>query len=205
MNKQKRDTLSNMKLWDQVCTTDPDTTRRVTQRGGFTAIDAQAQLKQATEIFGPYGKDWGIDGLKYSSFKDPEGNIIEMSLMARFYYPGGEFPMATDMRYRPGDDCHKKLLTDLRSKCLSTLGFNSDVFEGKFDDNKYVESLKGQKQDDETYARAATAIRGCEDMARLDVLREHYRKRGLSDGIVEALDGIYDVQKKLIAKEEVNA
>ena len=196
---------ANMKLWNEVCTTDPDITRRVTQRGGFTAIDAQAQLKQATEIFGPYGKDWGIDNLKYSSVKDPEGNIIEVSLMARFYYTDGEFPMATDMRYRPGDDCHKKLLTDLRSKCLSTLGFNSDVFEGKFDDNKYVESLKGQKQDDETYARAATAIRGCEDMARLDVLREHYRQRGLSDGIVEALDGIYDAQKKLIAKEEVNA
>jgi hypothetical protein len=195
----------NMKLWDQVCTTDPDTTRRVTQRGGFTAIDAQAQLKRATEVFGPYGTEWGLYQLVYHTLRDGDGNTIEMNLTALFKYPGGEFPMSSSMRYRPGDDCHKKLLTDLRSKCLSTLGFNSDVFEGKFDDNKYVESLKGQKQDDETYSRAATAIRGCEDMARLDVLREHYLQRGLSDGIVEALDGIYDVQKKLIAKEEVNA
>jgi hypothetical protein len=202
---ETRKTKNNMGLWDHVCTTDPDTTRRVTQRGGFTAIDAQAQLKKATEVFGSYGGQWGIDTLTYDHTYDVDGNIVEICLAARFYYPGGEFPMATSMKYRPGDDCHKKLLTDLRSKCLSTLGFNSDVFEGKFDDNKYVENLKGKKQHEDTHARAATAIRGCEDMERLVVLREHYLKRGLPDDIVEALDGIYEAQKELIDKEEVNA
>ena len=182
---------ANMKLWNEVCTTDPDITRRVTQRGGFTAIDAQAQLKQATEIFGPYGKDWGIDNLKYSSVKDPEGNIIEVSLMARFYYTDGEFPMATDMRYRPGDDCHKKLLTDLRSKCLSTLGFNSDVFEGKFDDNKYVTNLKDKKEVNETYERALDALNEADSKERLDFLREHYTKRNLSPVLIESLDVVY--------------
>jgi len=43
--------------------------------------------------------------------------------------------------------------TDELSKGLSKLGFNSDVFEGLFDDNKYVQqmmkefSLKPEKQD----------------------------------------------------------
>jgi len=199
MNKK----LDNMKIWDQVCTTDPDITRRVTQRGGFTAIDAQSQLKKATEVFGPYGKDWGIDGLCYSSVKDPEGTIVEMSLVARFYYPDGEFPMATDMRYRPGDDCHKKLLTDLRSKCLSTLGFNSDVFEGRFDDNKYVATLKDKASDEETLDRASAAIDKADSKERLEVLKSHYVKRGLPSDIVAQLDQCYDL--RLAHLEEVTS
>jgi hypothetical protein len=195
----------NMKLWDQVCTTDPDTTRRVTQRGGFTAIDAQAQLKRATEVFGPYGTEWGLYQLVYHTLRDGEGSIMEMNLTALFKYPGGEFPMSSSMRYRPGDDCHKKLLTDLRSKCLSTLGFNSDVFEGRFDDNKYVENLKGQKQQEDTYNRAKAAIHECDDAERLKNLREHYCKRGLSIELVEKLDELYEKQKTHLSGSEVNA
>ena len=45
-------TKDNMKLWDAVSVTDPDTTRKVNQRGGFTAICAQAQLKEAIFKYG---------------------------------------------------------------------------------------------------------------------------------------------------------
>ena len=89
---------NNMKIWDKVCVTDPEITKRVTQRGGFTAIDAQAQLKRATEVFGPYGTDWGLADLDYYMIYDGEGNMVEVTLTARFFYPGGEFPMSNDMR-----------------------------------------------------------------------------------------------------------
>ena len=48
------------KLWDRVCETDPNTTKKVNQRGGFTAIGAQYQVKCATEKFGPYGLGFGV-------------------------------------------------------------------------------------------------------------------------------------------------
>ena len=54
------DKAKNMELWEQVCTTDPDITKKVNTRGGFTAIDAQAQIKRATELWGPYGSEWGV-------------------------------------------------------------------------------------------------------------------------------------------------
>ena len=42
---------------------------------------------------------------------------------------------------RPDEDAYKKCVTDGITKCLSYLGFNADVFLGKFDDNKYVKEM----------------------------------------------------------------
>ena len=43
---------------------------------------------------------------------------------------------------RVDDDCIKKVATDALTKGLSKLGFNADVFMGRFDDNKYVNTPK---------------------------------------------------------------
>ncbi len=132
----------NMKLWNQVCETDPAITKKVDQRGGFTAICAQAQKKRATELWGPFGTVWGLRSLAYDYLIE-SGKVIEAWLCAEFFYPGGAFQISTDCAYRAGNDTRKKLRTDALTKALSDLGFNSDVFEGKFDDNKYVQ---GQNQ-----------------------------------------------------------
>jgi len=131
----------NMKLWSAVDTTDPEYTRHVNQRGGFTAIDAQWQIQQATEQWGPYGGAWGVRDLAYDYVR--VGNdIVEVSLEATFWFPGGEFPLGTDMAFRAGNESKKKLLTDLTTKALSKLGFSADVFMGKFNDNRYVQENK---------------------------------------------------------------
>jgi len=193
---------NNMKIWDKVSVTDPEITKRVNQRGGFTAIDAQAQLKKATEVFGPYGTNWGLTNLEYDAVVDPDGNILEITLTARFYYPGGEFPMSNDMRYRPGDECRKKLLTDLRSKCLSTLGFNSDVFEGKFDDNRYVQSLNNNKGLGEKYDRAIAALREAESIDQIDKIRSHYKEMDFGIDQMLELDVAYKVSLERIDERE---
>ena len=131
----------NMKLWSEVCTTDPATTKHVAQRGGFTAICAQSQLKRATEMWGPYGFNWGVGDCNYGIIEDG-GKVAEITLDAVFFYPGGKFEISGDIQFRPGNESRKKLLTDVTTKALSKLGFNSDVFEGKFDDNRYVQGLK---------------------------------------------------------------
>ena len=193
---------NNMKIWDKVCVTDPETTKRVNQRGGFTAIDAQAQLRNATILFGPYGTDWGLTDLDYCMIYDGEGNILEITLTARFFYPGGEFPMSNDMRYRPGDECRKKLLTDLRSKCLSTLGFNSDVFEGKFDDNRYVQNLTNNKGLAEKYGRAVAALREAESIEQIDKIRAHYKEMAFDNTQMLDLEVAFKVAQERIDERE---
>ena len=49
-----------MVLWESVCETDPKYTKKVNQRGGFTAIGAQSQVMKATEMFGAFGQGWGV-------------------------------------------------------------------------------------------------------------------------------------------------
>ena len=136
-----------LELWDQVCETNPEHTKQV--RAGarsFTAIDAQPQLKAATVIWGPFGQDWGV---KHESFiVSSGGNLARYS--ATLFYPGGELPLHADCQIiylngkRAGqynDDWTKKMATDALTKGLSKLGFNADAFEGKYDDNKYVQEM----------------------------------------------------------------
>lgn len=141
MSKEVK-TLTGFDLWKQVCTTDPKHTKKVQSRGGFTAINATYQIRQATEIWGSYGSNWGVKDLNWDYIRNGKGDILEIVLEAVFYYPNGSFPLAADCLYKPGQDCRKKLLTDFTTKCLSKLGFNADVFLGLYDDNKYLNSIK---------------------------------------------------------------
>ena len=142
MPKKKEEATDNFRIWKQVDITDPKHTKKVNQRGGFTAICAQYQMQVATGLWGPYGTTWGVKNCKYSYLQDTnkenEKIIIEVCLDAVFYYPEGEFEIGCDIAYRPGNDSKKKLLTDLTTKALSKLGFSADVFMGGFDDNKYI-------------------------------------------------------------------
>ena len=75
----------NMELWNKVCRTDPEHTKHVNQRGGFTAIDAMYQIQEATKVFGPVGKGWGWDfELSYPS-NDTVVAIVELWHTDRTY------------------------------------------------------------------------------------------------------------------------
>ena len=145
----------NMKLWESVETTDPKFTKKVNQRGGFTAIGAQYQLRTATETFGPFGLGWGVQDERIEKWEDVGLAIYK----ADFWYMRNDdlwienpkteniaiFPIHSSIKYhsngRVDDDFMKKVATDALTKGLSKLGFNADVFMGKFDDNKYVNKL----------------------------------------------------------------
>jgi len=186
-------TKDNMKLWDSVCVTDPDTTRKVNQRGGFTAICAQAQLKAATKLWGPYGDAWGLAELQWEYIKTGD-TIFEVALTAEFYYPGGSFPMSNDMAYKVGNEIRKKLITDMRSKCLSTLGFNSDVFEGLFDDNRYIEQARNTINTKSVVERAGTAISEATTKDKLNKIKLHYRTYELSTAQLTQLNKQWDAR-----------
>ena len=137
-------TAANMRVWNAVCRTDPKHTKRVNQRGGFTAIDAQYQIMEATRMFGPVGEGWGyivgefqITGpliivpvtLWHTTRDNTFGPILGCAEI------GGQ---------RPDRDAPKKAITDAITKGLSQLGFNADVFLGLFDDNKYVAEMEAE-------------------------------------------------------------
>jgi hypothetical protein len=147
---------NNMEIWQSVETTDPTYTKKVNQRGGFTAIGAQYQLMRATETFGPMGKGWGVKGEHIQKWEDVGLAVYEATLWYvvkdKEYY----IPIHSSIKYhtsgRVDDDFYKKVATDALTKGLSKLGFNADVFMGKFDDNKYVNQLKKtHKQPDVDY------------------------------------------------------
>lgn len=139
--------IGNMHVWNMACETDPKYTKAANVSGNkITAIDPYYQIMQATKHFGMYGKTWGFRSidLDYSLLKY---NLVSMK--AIFFHPHGEFPIINSCKlYRDKNqtmidaDFAKKIETDTLTKALSKLGFNVDIFLGKFDNNQYVSAMK---------------------------------------------------------------
>ena len=143
---------NKLQLWDSVSTTDPKYTKKVNQRGGFTAIAAQSQVKKATEVFGPAGIGWGVKNEKFTNIEGTTLVLYNSTLWYIFNSKTGELPIHSSIKYgangRYDDDFAKKVATDALTKGLSKLGFNADVFMGLFDDNKYVNQVTEKFADD---------------------------------------------------------
>jgi hypothetical protein len=155
----------NLELWNKVEKTNPKYTKKAKVGGmNITAISPQFQVMNATEQFGSYGSKWGFKRIEldYSITNTPivlsvtdwntkqttEVNSILglVGFKATFFYPDGEFEITnsikifTDNKHSKIDDNYaKKLETDTLTKALSKLGFNADIFLGKFDDVRYLE------------------------------------------------------------------
>ena len=173
----------NMVLWDKVKTTNTQYTKH-TGFGAFkfTAVDPQYQLQEATKLWGPYGRQWGLKELRFSTFQVDE--FTTMMLEAEFVYPGGTFPIAVDMRFKPGQDICKKLITSARSKALSFLGFSADVFMGKFDDTAYVNDLKVKEGEFNAFEqKALSSIKTAKNQEALDKMRARIEEMVAADTI----------------------
>jgi hypothetical protein len=138
-----------MALWNGECNSETRFLDRQDFGARLTSVNATSQLRRATERWGPYGGDWGLRNLRYELIRGQEvrehkdkktkaitrtlvgtpDTIIALSLVAEFFWPGGQFDMAADIPYssRHGEDCYKSLLTVVRSKSFMTLGFNADI------------------------------------------------------------------------------
>jgi len=122
-----------LELWNQVCTTDPVALKKVELgRRKFSDIDITYSIKRATELWGPFGGNWGLRGQRITMLGD-----VGMLMEAEFYYPYGAFPIAADLQYESRGETAKKLQTTCIGKALSRLGFHADVYEGRFDDSAY--------------------------------------------------------------------
>lgn len=153
--------MENLEIWNKVEKTNPKFTKE-TNLGGrkVTSINPTFQIKNATEVFGMYGKGFGLENLKHE-FKE-FGSTTLLILHCDFFYFLEEkkynFPLSGSIKMAYvsskgnqilDDDAFKKIETDLTTKALSKLGFNADIFMGKYDDVKYikdiVDSFKGEE------------------------------------------------------------
>ncbi len=153
--------LENLSLWNQVEKTDTKSTKSVSFGRKFTAIDAIYQIKKASEMFGTMGVGFGVRNEKWD-FKDVGSHEV-LFYFADFWYiwldKEGVIPMVSsieliDKKKKFDDEACKKTQTDALTKVLSKLGFNADVFMGKFDDNKYVMELKKEEAEKEAEEKA---------------------------------------------------
>jgi len=141
----------NMKIWDAVSKTDPRHTKQVSFGRKFTAIDAQYQIQMATEQFGPVGQGWFYT-VEYSELLIPNGGPIFQFADVTLSWEGWKYGpvrgcnMLVNDKGKIDEDAPKKALTDGLTKALSHLGFNADVFLGKFDDNKYVQQRVAEEE-----------------------------------------------------------
>lgn len=158
----------NMRIWEQVERTDPGVTKPTDLgRMKITAISPQSQRKRATELWGPIGQGWGVDSEDWR-FLDVGDTKLCMYTAQLWYMDDKErreFPInaviKVSYKARAGyevidDEFSKKVSTNALTKGLSMLGFNSDVFEGKFDDCRYVNALKEEFATDDKRTVPAT-------------------------------------------------
>lgn len=154
--------MTNTELWDKVCKTDPAATKQFNRGGGFkgTATNATWLAKRATEVFGPMGIGWGIEVVDeeildgHAISEQDRERIHKVRIKLWYDLDGkkgevthfGQTTLVGKNKYGPftDEEAPKKSLTDAMTKCLSMLGFASDVHLGLFDDNKYVAEMKAE-------------------------------------------------------------
>ena len=139
----------NLALWNSVCETNPSHTKEVNFGRKITAIDPYQQIKAATAKFGPAGHGWGWEVMDVTY---PPNDTVAVRVRLWHGSPEhyiehwGQNGLFTYKKKSIDDkDCLKKATTDGITKCLSMLGFNADVFLGKFDDNKYVAEMRAKE------------------------------------------------------------
>lgn len=181
--------MSNIALWEKVCTTDPRYTKEFSRSGGFkgTAINPTYQLMKATEVFGPVGLGWGWDIVKEDYVPGADGEVNHVIRLELWYLITPEF-VAMMPKAEPfiGQKCAvthfgqttfvgknkfgqftdeeapKKSLTDAISKALSCLGFSADIHLGLYDSNKYVNDRKSEFAGDKTATPSKATVKAVE-------------------------------------------
>lgn len=153
-------TNKNLELWKLVEETDATHTKKA-KKGmyQFTSIAPMSQFKKATEVFGIQGIGWGIkpeSELFHSErFDNNETVLLHYDAILFYKFDGqcGEIAVhATEKSayktqgasgyLKIDDEARKKVVTNAKTKGLSELGFNADVFLGMFDNHDYFNEIQ---------------------------------------------------------------
>jgi hypothetical protein len=161
---------TNMDLWKRVSKTDPSAVKPITgKQYSGNSPKPYWIVQRLTEEFGPCGLGWGFTILNERMERLTEDDILHVAVV-RLWYMAGERRCEleqigqTKAVYRTGkgnllvdEDAPKKSVTDALVKCASYLGFAGDIFSGRWDDSKYVESVRKEYEEKHSLERQLEA------------------------------------------------
>lgn len=177
----------NMNLWKKVETTCPSHTSPAKVSGQTrTTVKAIYQTEKATEIFGPQGQGWGIEPESEKYERINIGDEVMLQYNAIMYYSindkVGRMPIAAAIMeaaivkrgqptqyLRIDNEAIKKVRTDAKTKGLSELGFNADIFKGYYDSQGYSEYASSVHQEAAQEKQEADTINEAEQYAEWKV------------------------------------
>lgn len=143
---------SKTALWDRLGTTDPKHTSKFKRAGGFggTAIKPIWSIRRMTEEFGPCGVGWGVNEPTFQVVHSQEEALVYCTVSIwhgkrenTVFGVGGDKAIAKNKYGAFADDeAFKKAFTDAVTNAFKFIGVSADVHMGRFDDSKYVESLR---------------------------------------------------------------
>lgn len=216
---------NNLDIWNALYATDPAHTKKVSQRGGFTAVDAYHQIERMTKHFGPVGSGWGWKVQEQGTLgsavwvrilfwwcfthqPDPEVHQYQVYGGAKWQSSKGEMDP---------DEAYKKALTDALTKAMSYLGMNADIFQGRFHDNKYVqertveaqrEKAKEQKakaEENEMFKRIEKLINEAAGQSEMTAITQDIKQEAkagnLNSDELTVLRSIYKAKQVFLAKQ----
>lgn len=230
--------MSNLDLWNRFADIDPAFTKAIKgKQYKGTSPNPQYVIKCLTELFGPVGKGFGWE-VVHEEFV-PLGNEVLHLCRIRFWHGNRDtwfesygqtkaLLVTQDGRPLVDEDAPKKSLTDAIVKAASHIGIAANIFLGRWDDQKYVQSVadsfngKGAEQEPPTRSSAALKRDGewekiseqvhqelldVHTLAGLETVRgfwrEFVRGRGWTPAWKAALKNIFDgKEQELMAAME---
>lgn len=133
--------MENMELWKKVETTPKEIIKEIDGDDGIKlkTVPSINRVKKATEIFGIYGKNWGLKNVIHTEQRINNSFILGV-VDAVFYVSEGDYktefaisnstPIISvqNKEFKINPSYRKSLETDTINKALSRLGFNADIY-----------------------------------------------------------------------------
>ena len=200
----------NMKLWRNVCITDPSAVKSITgKQYKGNSPKPYWLIEQATKVFGPCGIGWGINVVseRFERFGETESlHIAQVKVWYMLDGKRGEIEQMGQTRssyitssgkFTVDEDAPKKSVTDGMVKCLSMLGFAGDIFSGRWDDSRYVEFAGN-------HHAAAEQISAIESAKTIDLLKSHFAAawKMSDDKMRPAIKTAYDTRLQQLTPKE---
>jgi hypothetical protein len=161
---------TNMQLWEKVRRVPSESLKPIKdgRLKNKSDINPVWRYRTATEQFGPCGIGWryeivrlwieeGADGTKTANSEIKLYIKVDGEWSEAIPGVGGSKLVAKEERgLYTNDECYKMSTTDALSVALKLLGFGGDVYEGRWDGERYTESAGEQEAKREEWTRACS-------------------------------------------------
>lgn len=155
--------MDNLKIWERFADIDPKFTKPITGKPyKGTSPNPHYVIKCLTEMFGPVGQGFGWEVVA-EGFQQMDEELLHWCRIRFWHGEGKGFDaygqtkavMKTRNGIMTDEDAPKKSLTDAITKAAAQIGVASNIFLGRWDDNKYVSEVDAKFREEERQGNPA--------------------------------------------------